>query len=97
MSEQKAGKLKQLKRLLPAGLLVDSAWLSARGYSTTLRTKCVASGRLPKPFAISPQHSPPIVDSVSRDNGIISRSPQVCVELGIRSRRECWLSARCRT
>jgi hypothetical protein len=49
MSEQRAGKLKQLERLLPEGLLVDSAWLSARGYSTSLRTKYVASGWLEQP------------------------------------------------
>jgi hypothetical protein len=49
MSEQKAGKLKQLERLLPEGLLVDSSWLSARGYSTSLRTKYVASGWLEQP------------------------------------------------
>jgi hypothetical protein len=46
MSKQKTGKLNQLERLLPEGLLVDSAWLSSRGYSTSLRTKYVASGWL---------------------------------------------------
>lgn len=49
MSEQKPGKLNQLERLLPEGLLVDSAWLSSRGYSTSLRTKYVASGWLEQP------------------------------------------------
>jgi len=49
MSEQNAGKLKQLERLLPEGLLVDSAWLSARDYYTSLRTKYVASGWLEQP------------------------------------------------
>ncbi|MDX8483489.1 type IV toxin-antitoxin system AbiEi family antitoxin domain-containing protein [Mesorhizobium sp. VK24D] len=49
MSVQRAGKLKQLERLLPEGLLVDSTWLSARGYSTSLRTKYVASGWLEQP------------------------------------------------
>lgn len=44
MSEQTTGKLKQLEHLLPEGLLVDAAWLSAHGYSTSLRTKYVASG-----------------------------------------------------
>lgn len=49
MSEQSEGKLKQLERLLPEGLLVDSAWLSARDYYTSLRTKYVASGWLEQP------------------------------------------------
>lgn len=49
MGEQRTGKLKQLERLLPEGLLVDSAWLSARGYSTSLRAKYVASGWLEQP------------------------------------------------
>ncbi|SFD71998.1 transcriptional regulator with AbiEi antitoxin N-terminal domain [Bosea sp. CRIB-10] len=49
MSEQRAGKLKRLEHLLPEGLLVDSAWLSAHSYSTSLRTKYVASGWLEQP------------------------------------------------
>jgi len=49
MSEQTTGKLKQLEHLLPEGLLVDAAWLSAHGYSTSLRTKYVASGWLEQP------------------------------------------------
>ncbi len=49
MSEQTTGKLKQLEHLLPEGLLVDAAWLSAQGYSTSLRTKYVASGWLKQP------------------------------------------------
>lgn len=49
MSEQSEGKIKQLERLLPEGLLVDSAWLSAHDYYTSLRTKYVASGWLEQP------------------------------------------------
>lgn len=49
MSEQTTGKLKQLEQFLPEGLLVDAAWLSAHGYSTSLRTKYVASGWLEQP------------------------------------------------
>ncbi|QIB35315.1 type IV toxin-antitoxin system AbiEi family antitoxin domain-containing protein [Ancylobacter pratisalsi] len=49
MSEQSEGKLKRLERLLPEGLLADSAWLSARDYYTSLRTKYVASGWLEQP------------------------------------------------
>lgn len=49
MSEQSEGKLKRLERLLPEGLLVDSAWLSAHDYYTSLRTKYVASGWLEQP------------------------------------------------
>jgi len=49
MSVQTTGKLKQLEHLLPEGLLLDAAWLSAHGYSTSLRTKYVASGWLEQP------------------------------------------------
>lgn len=49
MSEQSEGKLKQLERLLPEGLLFDSAWLCAHGYCTSLRTKYDASGGLEQP------------------------------------------------
>ena len=46
---QKEGKLNQLQRLLPEGLLVDAAWLSSHGYSTSLRTQYLASGWLSQP------------------------------------------------
>lgn len=49
MGMQKIGKLNQLERLLPEGLLVDSSWLTARSYSTSLRTKYVNSGWLEQP------------------------------------------------
>lgn len=49
MSERTQGKLNRLEHLLPEGLLVDAAWLSARDYSTSLRTKYVASGWLEQP------------------------------------------------
>lgn len=49
MREQKTGKLKQLGHLLPEALLIDAAWLSAHGYSTSLRSKYVASGWLEQP------------------------------------------------
>lgn len=49
MSERNKGKLNRLEHLLPEGLLVDSTWLSARGYSTSLRVKYVASGWLEQP------------------------------------------------
>lgn len=39
-------KLNSLGRLLPEGLLVDAAWLTAQGYSTSLRTQYVAAGWL---------------------------------------------------
>ncbi|WP_338149346.1 AbiEi antitoxin N-terminal domain-containing protein [Aureimonas altamirensis] len=49
MSEQSEGKLKQLERLPPEGLLVDSARLYARDYYTSLLSKYVASGWLEQP------------------------------------------------
>jgi hypothetical protein len=49
MAKQTQGKLNQLERLLPEGLLVDSAWLSKRGYSSSLRTQYVKGGWLEQP------------------------------------------------
>jgi hypothetical protein len=45
-------KLKSLNRLedeLPEGLVVDSAWLRAKGYSRQLQSHYVAAGRLEQP------------------------------------------------
>jgi hypothetical protein len=44
-----SGKLNHLERLLPEGLLVDSAWLTAAGYSNSLRAQYVAAGWLERP------------------------------------------------
>ena len=49
MAEQVERKLNQLERLLPEGLLVDAAWLTERGYSTSLRSQYVAAGWLEQP------------------------------------------------
>ncbi|HJU30257.1 MAG TPA: type IV toxin-antitoxin system AbiEi family antitoxin domain-containing protein [Hyphomicrobiaceae bacterium] len=49
MAKQLHGKLNQLERLLPEGLLVDAAWLSQQGYSTGLRSQYVAAGWLQQP------------------------------------------------
>lgn len=38
-----------MDRNLPEGLLVDAAWLSKHGYSTSLRSQYVATGRLEQP------------------------------------------------
>jgi len=37
-------KINQLQRILPEGLLVDSAWLQEKGYSRALIAKYVRSG-----------------------------------------------------
>jgi hypothetical protein len=42
-------KLNRLERDLPEGLLVDFAWLAARGYKSSLRAKYVAAGWLDQP------------------------------------------------
>lgn len=42
-------KINRLERDLPEGLIVDAAWLEAKGYSASLRNKYVASGWLVKP------------------------------------------------
>lgn len=46
MSTHKGEKLNWLQRHLPEGLVVDSAWLAAHGYSTKLRSKYLAAGWL---------------------------------------------------
>lgn len=49
MSEQKIGKLNQLEKELPEGLLVDAAWMEKRGYYGSLRKKYVDVGWLEQP------------------------------------------------
>jgi Transcriptional regulator, AbiEi antitoxin, Type IV TA system/Transcriptional regulator, AbiEi antitoxin N-terminal domain len=49
MSMRNDGKLNQLFHLLPEGLLVDSAWLRQKGYSTSLCSQYVAAGWLERP------------------------------------------------
>jgi hypothetical protein len=46
MVGQKNSKINQLQRLLPEGLVVDTAWLDAHGYKRQWREKYVASGWL---------------------------------------------------
>lgn len=46
---QKSQRLNPLQRLLPEGLVVDAAWLEARGYSRGLRSRYLASGWLEQP------------------------------------------------
>ena len=49
MGAPKGPKLNQLQRLLPEGLVVDAAWLEARGYSRGLRSRYLTSGWLEQP------------------------------------------------
>jgi hypothetical protein len=49
MVDQNASKLNHLQRILPEGLLADSAWLEQEGYSKQLRAKYVANGWLEAP------------------------------------------------
>jgi Transcriptional regulator, AbiEi antitoxin, Type IV TA system/Transcriptional regulator, AbiEi antitoxin N-terminal domain len=49
MAKSLGTKLNRLERDLPEGLIVDAAWLTARGYSPSLRNQYVASGWLEKP------------------------------------------------
>lgn len=46
MNQQESGKLNQLQRLLPEGLVVDAAWLERHGYSRVLRSRYVSAGWL---------------------------------------------------
>lgn len=49
MTERTQDKLNQLEQLLPEGLIVDSGWMEAHGYSTALRSYYVANGWLKQP------------------------------------------------
>jgi Transcriptional regulator, AbiEi antitoxin N-terminal domain len=49
MAKRNEGKLNYLERILPEGLLVDAAWLSKKGYSTSLRSQYVSAGWLEQP------------------------------------------------
>ncbi|MDD2325701.1 MAG: type IV toxin-antitoxin system AbiEi family antitoxin domain-containing protein [Alphaproteobacteria bacterium] len=49
MTTQRHGKLNQLQKLLPEGLLADAAWFERHGYSTALRSQYVSSGWLEQP------------------------------------------------
>lgn len=49
MTIQTHGKLKQLERLLPQGLLTDAAWMERNGYSRALRHQYVTAGWLEQP------------------------------------------------
>ena len=49
MAKQSGGKLNQLDKSLPEGLLVDAAWLTGRGYSRSLQNHYVAAGWLEQP------------------------------------------------
>ena len=49
MTKQKRNYVNWLERHLPEGLLVDAAWLTSQGYSTSLRTQYVAAGWLTQP------------------------------------------------
>jgi len=49
MTERNPGKLNQLERTLPEGMVADAAWMEARGYSSSLRSQYVAAGWLEQP------------------------------------------------
>jgi Transcriptional regulator, AbiEi antitoxin, Type IV TA system/Transcriptional regulator, AbiEi antitoxin N-terminal domain len=49
MTKHIRSSINWLEQHLPEGLLVDAAWLTRQGYSTSLRTQYVASGRLRQP------------------------------------------------
>jgi hypothetical protein len=49
MAMRSDSKLNRLQQELPEGLLVDAAWMEARGYSSALRSQYVRSGWLDSP------------------------------------------------
>ncbi|MBX3484795.1 type IV toxin-antitoxin system AbiEi family antitoxin domain-containing protein [Phenylobacterium sp.] len=49
MAKHEDGKLNKLLAQLPEGAVVDAAWLSERGYSTSLRSQYVSAGWLEQP------------------------------------------------
>ena len=73
MAMQKNGKLNQLERLLPEGLLVDAAWMTSKGYSTALRSQYVASGWLEQPTRGVYRRTPSKLNSkLSWDQAVVS-------------------------
>lgn len=51
MAEHRGAKLNQLENDLPEGLVVDASWLSGRGYSTSLISAYLKTGRLHQPVS----------------------------------------------
>ncbi len=51
MAVQSDKNVNRLNRLLPEGLVVDAAWMTRHGYSTSLRNQYVKSGWLKQPVA----------------------------------------------
>lgn len=49
MAKRASGKLNWLEQHLPEGMLVDAAWLSKHGYSTSLRSQYLSAGWLVQP------------------------------------------------
>jgi len=49
MAEQKTSRVNRLEHDLPEGLLVDGAWLEAKGYASNLRTYYTKNGWLDQP------------------------------------------------
>ena len=49
MTKRITKKLNLLEQELPEGLVVDAAWLSKKGYSTSLRSQYVSAGWLEQP------------------------------------------------
>lgn len=49
MSTQNEVTINSLQKRLPEGLVVDAAWLQKHGYSTSLRSQYVSSGKLERP------------------------------------------------
>jgi hypothetical protein len=49
MATRNEQKLNWLLRSIPPGMVVDAAWLTAAGYSTSLRSQYVAAGWLERP------------------------------------------------
>lgn len=49
MASEKGNKLNRLQHLLPEGLLADTRWFEANGYSSALRSRYVTRGWLEQP------------------------------------------------
>jgi hypothetical protein len=49
MAEQKTSRINRLEHDLPGGLVVDGAWLEAKGYASNLRTYYTQNGWLDQP------------------------------------------------
>jgi predicted transcriptional regulator of viral defense system len=70
MRQQTKWKLNWLQHNLPEGLVVDSAWLQGRGYSSALRSKYAARGWLEQVARGVYRRPPALLPAPKEDEGL---------------------------